>query len=153
MIRRAIVRRRLRPVAALGHEFVELRLVLGVAKPLQEVHEFLLLFLEPAQRFGPIFVESGIAAAIAAQSDLFLLTSTRGNRPRRWDDFRLFLKDMGRMPDSGWWLQRRNPRNMFSRWNCYWGLPNRRSKKVGRLLAHSQIVVVRQFVVTASADE
>jgi hypothetical protein len=49
-------------VAAFGHELVELGPVFGKAQSLQEVLKLALLFLEPAQRIGPIFVESAIAA-------------------------------------------------------------------------------------------
>src|SRR5689334_20118408 len=55
-------RRRRGPIAPLGHELVELRLVLRHAQALQEFAEFALLFLEPLQRLGAIFVERAIAA-------------------------------------------------------------------------------------------
>ena len=77
-------RRRLRlvrSVAALGHELVELRLVLGAAQPLQIVDELLLLLFQPAQRLGAVVVEGGVAAAGGARSPLAAArrrTSRRG---------------------------------------------------------------------------
>src|SRR5690606_41081084 len=56
--RRVVLLRR----AALGHELVELGLVLGEAQPLQELLELALLVLEPAQRLGAVFVERRVAA-------------------------------------------------------------------------------------------
>src|SRR6267378_4451859 len=56
-------RRRLRrPAAPLRHELVELRFVLGVTQPVEEVAELALLLLEPAQGLGPVFVERPVAA-------------------------------------------------------------------------------------------
>src|SRR4051794_36995735 len=63
---RLIVRRR-RTGAVLGHEGVELFLVLGVAKAIEEVAEFDLLFFEPAQRVGAVFVEGAVAARRLAE--------------------------------------------------------------------------------------
>src|ERR1043166_3444167 len=56
--------RRLRrgAVAPLGHELVELGLVLGEAQPVEEVAEFALLVLEPTQRLGAVLVEGMVAA-------------------------------------------------------------------------------------------
>src|SRR5215212_10134185 len=51
----------LQPVLALGHELVELGLVASLAQALEEFGEFLLLFLQPAQRVGPIFIKGVIA--------------------------------------------------------------------------------------------
>ena len=53
--------RRRRTRAVLRHEGVELFLVLGVAQAVEEVAEFNLLFLEPAQRVGAVFVEGAVA--------------------------------------------------------------------------------------------
>ena len=50
---------RLGPVAALGHELIELGLVLGEAQPVQELTELALLVFQPAQGLGAIFVEAG----------------------------------------------------------------------------------------------
>src|SRR5262249_57401117 len=50
------------PVAPLGHKLIELRPILGKAKPLQKLLEFALLVLEPAQRFGAILIEGAVAA-------------------------------------------------------------------------------------------
>src|SRR6185437_5905876 len=61
--RRLVVRRARRTAAVLGHEGVELFLVLGVAQPGQELLELALLFLEPAQRIGAVIVESAVTAA------------------------------------------------------------------------------------------
>src|SRR5579885_1324531 len=59
----SLVRRRLRRmIAPLGHELVELGLVLGHAQAIEEVAELALLVLEPAQGLGAIFVEGPIAA-------------------------------------------------------------------------------------------
>jgi hypothetical protein len=49
-------------IAPFGHELVELGAVLGKAQPPQELLELALLFFEPAQRIGAIFIESAIAA-------------------------------------------------------------------------------------------
>src|SRR5262249_39978612 len=62
--RSALRRRSLRrlAVATLGHELIELLLVLREAQPLEEVTEFALLLFEPAQRLAAIRVEGVIAA-------------------------------------------------------------------------------------------
>jgi hypothetical protein len=49
-------------IAPFGHELVELRAVLGKAQPPQELLELALLFFEPAQRIGAVFIESAIAS-------------------------------------------------------------------------------------------
>src|SRR5262245_42096276 len=59
-LRLTCVRRR--PVAALGHELIELGLVLGEAKPGEELAKFTLLLLKAAQSVRTIFVERAIAA-------------------------------------------------------------------------------------------
>src|SRR5690606_4245329 len=51
-----------RPVPPLGHELIELGLVLRVTQPLKEVEKFALLLLKPLQRLGAILVEGAIAA-------------------------------------------------------------------------------------------
>jgi diadenosine tetraphosphate (Ap4A) HIT family hydrolase len=51
-----------RRAAALGHELVELGLVLRLAQPLQIIDELPLLLLQPPQRLGAILVERGITA-------------------------------------------------------------------------------------------
>ena len=51
-----------RPVAPVGHELIEFRLVLGLAQALQEVAELALLIFEAPQRLGPVFVEGAVAA-------------------------------------------------------------------------------------------
>src|ERR1041385_3526037 len=51
--------------AALGHELVELGLILCMAQPLEEFAEFLLLLFQAAQRFAAVFVEGMVAAAAA----------------------------------------------------------------------------------------
>ena len=53
--------RRLRAIAPLRHELIELGLVLGETQPIEEVLELALLFLEPAQSLGAILVERVIA--------------------------------------------------------------------------------------------
>src|SRR5437764_4693445 len=57
-----------RAAAAVGHELIELGLVLGVAQPLQELLELALLLFEPTQRLGAILIERPIPArsAVAA---------------------------------------------------------------------------------------
>jgi hypothetical protein len=47
----------------LGHELIELFLVLGVAQPIEEILEFGLLLLETLQRLDAVFVEGAVAAA------------------------------------------------------------------------------------------
>src|SRR5215469_9100412 len=48
-------------IAALGHELVELGSVFGETQALQEFLELALLFFEPAQRVGAIFIECAVA--------------------------------------------------------------------------------------------
>ncbi len=62
--RSALRRRRCRRIARalLGHELVELSLVLGRAQALQELLELALLVLEPAQGLLAVIVEGAIAA-------------------------------------------------------------------------------------------
>src|SRR5947209_3514381 len=55
-----------RAIAPLGHELIELVLVLGEAQPIEEVAELALLFFQTAQRLGAIFVEGVIAARTRA---------------------------------------------------------------------------------------
>src|SRR6266404_1098708 len=50
-------------VAAIGHELVELGLVLGEAQFVQEALELALLLFEAAQSLLAVFVEGGVAAA------------------------------------------------------------------------------------------
>jgi len=58
-----------RPAAgALGHELVELGLVLGVAKTLQEGLELVRLLLKPPQGLLAIVVEGAIAAGVTAST-------------------------------------------------------------------------------------
>jgi hypothetical protein len=49
-------------VAPLGHELVELGLVLCKAQPVKELAELSLFFLQPLQGVGAILIESAIAA-------------------------------------------------------------------------------------------
>src|SRR5690242_8666450 len=51
----------LRTTAPLGHELVELRLVLGMAQALEEFPEFALLLFEPVQGLRAILVEGAVA--------------------------------------------------------------------------------------------
>src|SRR5688572_3079889 len=67
-VRRALRRGR-RAVATLGHELVELGLVLGLAQAVEEALEFLLLILEAAQRLLAILVEGAIAARREAATE------------------------------------------------------------------------------------
>src|ERR1044072_3991826 len=62
--RSALRRRSLRclAVAALGHELIELLLVLGKAQPVEEIAKLALLFFEAVQRRGAILVERMVAA-------------------------------------------------------------------------------------------
>src|ERR1700761_1316340 len=46
----------------LGHELVELFLVLGVTQTIEEILELVLLVLEAPQRFHAVFVEGSVAA-------------------------------------------------------------------------------------------
>src|SRR5262245_26505782 len=55
-------RRRRCSRTALGHERVELSLVLGNAEPFEEFAKLALLLFEPPQRLGPVFIERPIAA-------------------------------------------------------------------------------------------
>src|SRR3984885_8107662 len=48
--------------AVLGHELVELFLVLGVTQPIEEILEFGLLLLKALQRFDAVFVEGAVTA-------------------------------------------------------------------------------------------
>ena len=50
-----------RTLALLGHEGVELLLVLGVAQTVEELAEFTLLLLQAPQRLGAIFIEGAVA--------------------------------------------------------------------------------------------
>ena len=69
-----------RAAAALGHELVELDLVLGVAQPVEKFHELALLFFEPAQGFGAVFVKG----AVAGRARLIMVgRRSCGNRPRQ----------------------------------------------------------------------
>src|SRR3954451_8056720 len=52
----------------IGHKLVELGLVLGLAEPLEEIEEFLLLVFETAQRLGLVVVEGAVAARFEAVS-------------------------------------------------------------------------------------
>src|SRR5579863_8860682 len=49
-------------VAPFGHELIEFGLVLGEAKPIEEIAELALLLFEPLERFGPIIFERTVAA-------------------------------------------------------------------------------------------
>src|SRR3954452_2573499 len=53
----------------LGHELVELFLVLGVAQAVEEILELDLLFLEAAQGFDAVFVEGAVAARGRAKAE------------------------------------------------------------------------------------
>src|SRR5690606_5707031 len=59
ILRRAFRRR---TVAPLGHEGIELGLVLGEAKPLQERLELALLFFQSPQGVVAVFIEGRVAA-------------------------------------------------------------------------------------------
>src|SRR5205085_10546873 len=50
------------PVAPIGHELVELGLVLGKAQTIKELAEFALFFLKSAQRVRTVLIEGAIAA-------------------------------------------------------------------------------------------
>ena len=54
------IRRRGRARAVLGHELVELFLVLGVAQPIEEILEFGLLLFEALQGLDAVSVEGAI---------------------------------------------------------------------------------------------
>src|SRR3982074_562688 len=56
------VRGRRRTLPMLGHELIELFLVLGVPQALQEFLKFGLLLLKAPQRFHAVFVEGAVAA-------------------------------------------------------------------------------------------
>src|SRR5206468_7912548 len=58
-----------RPLPVLGHELVELLLVLGVAQPIQEFAELGLLVLKPPQGFHAVLVEGAVAAAGRAEAE------------------------------------------------------------------------------------
>ena len=49
-------------VAAVGHELIELGLILGAPQTVQKAGELLLLLFEPFQRLGPVIIEGGVAA-------------------------------------------------------------------------------------------
>src|SRR5205807_560068 len=51
-----------RTLPMLGHELVELFLVLGVTQAIEEIPEFGLLLLEPPQGFHAVLVEGAVAA-------------------------------------------------------------------------------------------
>src|SRR6202035_825308 len=59
---------RRRTLLVLGHELVELFLVLGVAQPIEEILEFGLLLLEALQRLDAVFIEGAIAARGRAET-------------------------------------------------------------------------------------
>src|SRR5260370_6796114 len=50
------------PVAPVGHELIELGLVLGHPQAVEEIAELALFLLEPAQRFAAVVVEGTVAA-------------------------------------------------------------------------------------------
>ena len=52
----------LRPIAALGHEGVELGLVLGETQAIEKFAELALLVFQPLQSLAAVFVEGVIAA-------------------------------------------------------------------------------------------
>jgi hypothetical protein len=62
-------RRRSRPGAVLGHELVELLLVLGMTQTIEEIAEFGLLFLEPPQGLHAVFIEGAVAAGGRAETE------------------------------------------------------------------------------------
>ena len=67
-MRRLLVgRRRRRTIATLGHELVELGLVLGVPQAIEESLELALLFLETLQRLFAILIERAVAADTGSQ--------------------------------------------------------------------------------------
>src|SRR2546430_9481620 len=55
-------RRRVVGAAAVGHELVELRLVLGLTQAVQKFEEIALLVLEATQGLAAVFVEGGVTA-------------------------------------------------------------------------------------------
>src|SRR5205085_239660 len=60
-------RRRVVAAAAVGHELVELRLVLGLTQAVQKFEEIALLVFEATQGLAAVFVKSGVTArALAA---------------------------------------------------------------------------------------
>src|SRR5262245_44405085 len=61
-LRRGPLRRRTLPVAAVGHELVELGAVLGKAQALEELAKLALLLFKPLQGLLLVFVEGAIAA-------------------------------------------------------------------------------------------
>src|SRR5664279_3507592 len=61
--KKSVLRRRgLGPVAAFGHERIELGLVLGEAQAIEKFAELALLFLETLERVAAVFVEGVITA-------------------------------------------------------------------------------------------
>src|SRR5580692_10857065 len=62
-------RGRLRAVAPVGHELVELGLVLGHTQALEEFAKLALLVLETAQRLGAVVVEGAVAARSAPATE------------------------------------------------------------------------------------
>src|SRR6516165_12277706 len=52
----------------LGHELVELDLIPSKTQPVEKRHEFTLLFFEPAQRLGAVFVKRPIAARMLSRA-------------------------------------------------------------------------------------
>src|SRR5579862_1648419 len=60
--RSSLLRRRLVAAAALGHELVKLRLVLGVAQSVEKRQELALLVFQAPQRLLAVIVERAIAA-------------------------------------------------------------------------------------------
>src|SRR5271170_5090040 len=54
-----------RTAVAVGHEFVEFGLVLGMAQAVEKLHEFALLFFQPAQGLGAVLVKGAVAGRLA----------------------------------------------------------------------------------------
>src|SRR5579883_3329382 len=52
-----------RRAVALGQKLIELRLIARVAQSVEEFLKRLLFFIQPPQRFRPVFVESAVAGA------------------------------------------------------------------------------------------
>src|SRR4051812_49137127 len=61
-LRLTVLGRRGRPLPMLGHELIELFLILGMAQTIEKIPEFGLLFLKAPQRFHAVFIEGPIAA-------------------------------------------------------------------------------------------